>query len=216
MSELNNADYNYNKIVLNRSNTGTSNIIALAQGAGLESFETVPFADSTRAIQDNLIVIVRDNNGNTSYPNGTMLQLTAANVTIASPATTITIDTFVPDILKVDIILTTKQNDSEDKIRVKNFFSNTNYVGTRTNFTYPTTASGNTTVTIPNHGVVANVDVANGLIFLTDLTFNTVRPGDSISLFVPDVVKIRKVLAGNTTHLPDVNNVLFRKTINEK
>jgi hypothetical protein len=206
-ASLNNADYNYNKIVLNRSNTGTSNIFALSQGAGLESFETIPFADSTRAIQDNLIVIVRDNNGNTSYPNGTMLQLTAANVTIASPATTITIDTFVPDILKVDIILTTKQNDSEDKIRKKNFFSNTNYVGTRTNFTYPTTASGNTTVTIPNHGVVANVDVANGLIFLTDVTFNSVRPGDSISLFVPDVVKIRKVLAGNTTHLPDVNNV---------
>ena len=206
-ASLNNADYNYNKIVLNRSNTGTSNIFALSQGAGLETFETVPFADSTRAIQDNLIVIVRDNNGNTSYPNGAMLQLTAANVTIASPATTITIDTFVPDILKVDIILTTKQNDSEDKIRKKNFFSNTSYVGTRTNFTYPTTASGNTTVTIPNHGVVANVDVANGLIFLTDLTFNTVRPGDSISLFVPDVVKIRKVLAGNTTHLPDVNNV---------
>ena len=206
-ASLNNADYNYNKIVLNRSNTGTSNIFALSQGAGLETFETVPFADSTRAIQDNLIVIVRDNNGNTSYPNGTMLQLTAANVTIASPATTITIDTFVPDILKVDIILTTKQNDSEDKIRVKNFFSNTSYVGTRTNFTYPTTASGNTTVTIPNHGVVANVDVANGLIFLTDLTFNTVRPGDSISLFVPDVVKIRKILAGNTTNLPDANNV---------
>lgn len=206
-ASLNNADYNYNKIVLNRSNTGTSNIFALAQGSGLESFETVPFSDSTRAIQDNLIVIVRDNNGNTSYPNGAMLQLTAANVIIASPATTITIDTFVPDILKVDIILTTKQNDSEDKIRVKNFFSNTIYVGTRTNFTYPTTASGNTTVTIPNHGVVANVDVANGLIFLTDLTFNTVRPGDSISLFVPDVVKIRKVLAGNTTHLPDANNV---------
>lgn len=206
-ASLNNADYNYNKIVLNRSNTGTSNIFALSQGAGLETFETIPFSDSTRAIQDNLIVIVRDNNGNTNYPNGTMLQLTAANVTIASPATTITIDTFVPDIQKVDIILTTKQNDSEDKIRKKNFFSNTSYVGTRTNFTYPTTASGNTTVTIPNHGVVANVDVANGLIFLTDLTFNTVRPGDSISLFVPDVVKIRKVLAGNTTHLPDVNNV---------
>ena len=206
-ASLNNSDYNYNKIILNRSNTGTANQFALAQGAGLETFETIPFSDSTAAIQDNLIVVVRDNNGNTSYPNGSILQLTAANVTIGSPATTITIDTYVPDIIKVDILVNVKQNDAEDKIRKKNFFSNTTFVGTRTNYTYPTSESGNTTVTVSNYGVVANVDVAAGLIFLTDVAFNTVRPGDSISLFVPDVVKVRKVLAGNTTHLPDVNNV---------
>jgi hypothetical protein len=206
-ASLNNSDYNYNKIILNRSNTGTANQFALAQGAGLETFETIPFSDSTAAIQDNLIVVVRDNNGNTSYPNGSILQLTAANVTIGSPATTVTVDTYVPDILKVDILINVKQNDAEDKIRKKNFFSNTTFVGTRTNFTYPSSPSGNTTVTVPNYGVVANVDVAAGLVFLTDVTFNTVRPGDSISLFVPDVVKVRKVLAGNTTHLPDVNNV---------
>lgn len=206
-ASLNNADYNYNKIVLNRANTGTDGQFALAQGAGLETFETIPFPDSTAAIRDNLIVVVRDNNGNTNYPNGSILQLTSANVTIGSPATSITIDTNVPDILKVDILINVKQNDAEDKIRKKNFFSNTTFVGTRTNFTYPSSPSGNTTVTVPNYGVVANVDVAAGLIYLTDVNFNTVRPGDSISLFVPDVVKVRKVLAGNTTHLPDVNNV---------
>jgi hypothetical protein len=206
-TSLNNADYNYNKIILNRSNTGSANQFALTQGAGLETFETIPFTDSTAAIQDNLIVVVRDNNGNTNYPNGSILQLTAANVVIGSPATTITIDTYVPDILKVDILINVKQNDAEDKIRKKNFFSNTSFIGTRTNFTYPTNQSGNTTVTMPNYGPVANIDVANGLIFLTDVTHNTIRPGDSISLFVPDVVKVRKVLAGNTTHLPDINNV---------
>lgn len=205
---LNNSDYNYNKVILNRSNTGTANQFALSQGSGLETFETIPFADSTGAIQDNLIVVVRDNNGNTSYPNGTILQLTSANVTIGSPATSITIDTFVPDILKVDLLINVKQNDAEDKIRKKNFISNTIWSSSKTNFTYPTSENGNTTVTLPGYGVVANVNVAQGFVFLTDPTYNAVRPGDQISLFVPDVVRVNKILAGNTTHLPDANNVL--------
>jgi hypothetical protein len=206
-SSLNNADYNYNKIILNRSNTGTANQFALSQGAGLETFETIPWADATAAVQDNLIVIVRDNNGNTSYPNGSILQLTAANVTIGSPATSITFDTYVPDILKVDILINVKENDAEDKIRKKIFFSNTYYTGTAANFTYPTAENGNTTVTVTNFGVVANINVSNGLIFLGNTQYNTVRPGDSISLFVPDVIKVRKVLAGNATSYPDANNV---------
>ncbi len=206
-STLNNADYNFNKIILNRSNTGTANQFALSQGSGLETFETIPFADATGAIQDNLIVIVRDNNGNTQYPNGSVLQLTSANVTIGSPATSITIDTFVPDILKVDILVNVKQNDAEDKIRKKVYYSNTSWSGTRTNFTYPTSENGNTTVTLDNYTTVANINVAQGFIFLGDSTFNAVRPGDAINLFVPDVVKVNKVLAGNTTHYPDANNV---------
>jgi hypothetical protein len=206
-SSLNNADYTYNKIILNRANTGTANQFALSQGSGLETFETIPWADATAAVQDNLIAIVRDNNGNTSYPNGAILQLTAANVTIGSPATSITIDTYVPDVLKLDLIINVKENDAEDKIRKKIFFSNTTYVGTSSNFTYPTSPSGNTTVTVSNFTDVANVDIANGLIFLGNTQFNTVRPGDSISLFVPDVVKVRKVLAGNASSYPDANNV---------
>ena len=206
---LENADYTYNKLITNKTESATPNVFIISQSGGdlVTGYETIPFADSTAAVQQNLIMIVRDNNGNTSYPNGTILQLTSANVTIASPPNQITIDTYVPDIKKVDVLINVKQNNAEDKIRRKNFFSNTNFVGTRTNFTYPTSPSGNTTVTIPNYGVVANIDVAAGLVYLTDVNFNTVRPGDSISLFVPDVVKIRKVLAGNTTHLPDVNNV---------
>ncbi len=207
-SSLNNCDYNHNKIILNRANTGTANQFALSQGSGLETFETIPWADSTSAVQDNLIVVVRDNNGNTSYPNGTILQLSSANVTIGSPATSITIDTFVPDILSVDILLNVKQNDAEDKIRKKNYISNTAWSASKTNFTYPTAENGNTTVTLAGYGDVANINVAQGFIFLTDPTYNQVRPGDEISLFVPDVVKVNKVLAGNTTHLPDSNNVV--------
>lgn len=205
-SSLNNTDYNYNKFIPNRSNSSPG-IFQLTSGSGIESYESIPWADSASAVQDNLIVIVRDNNGNTNYPNGSILQLSAANVTIGSPATSIVIDTGISDLQKVDILINVKQNDVEDKIRTKVFMSNTTFVGTTTNYTYPTTENGNTTVSLTNYGTVANINVGQGLIFLTDPTYNNVRPGDSISLFVPDIVKVRKVLQGNTTHLPDANNV---------
>lgn len=202
---LNNVDYNYNKIILNRANTGTAGQFAISQGSGLETFETIPWADSTSSIQDNLIVVVRNNNGNVSYPNGSILQLTSANVSIGSPATSLTIDTSVPDILTVDLLVNVKQNDSEDKIRTKNFFSNT--TATISPFNYPTSNTlANTEVSLSNLGHVASIDVANGFIWLTNNSYNAIRPGDSISLFVPDVVKVRKVIAGNATSFPDSTN----------
>jgi hypothetical protein len=205
-TSLNNSDYNYTKLIPLKS-ASPANTFTLAAGGDLQSYESIPWADSTAAIQDNLIVIVRDNGANTYYPNGSILQLTAANVAIGSPATQITIDTYIPDIAKVDILINVKQNDSEEKIRTKVFHSNTSWSGTSTNFTYPTVENGNVTVNLVNHGDVANINVSQGFIFLGNTVYNTVRPGDSISLFVPDVVKLHKVLAGNTTHYPDANNV---------
>jgi hypothetical protein len=202
-STLNNVDYNYNKL-LTRPNT-TPSIFIVGTTAGLDSFESIPWADSTSAIQDNLIVVVRDNGGASGVSNGDTLQLTSANLTVTS--TQITIDTNVPQLKTVDVLINVKQNDAEDKIRKKNYISNTTWLGSRTNFTYPTAENGNTTVTLPGYGAVANINVAQGFIFLGDVTYNTVRPGDEISLFVPDVVKVNKVLAGNTTHYPDINNV---------
>ena len=209
-STLNNADYNHNKILLARDPTAPgSGIFRIAQGQGLSSFETIPWADSNSAVQDNLIAIVKDDGGATGVANGDVLQLGAANVTFTgSPVSQIDIDTGITDLKQIDVILRVKENNAEDKIRKKTFHSNTSYSSTPSTFNYPTSASGTITATPGNYGnVVATINVAEGLIFLTDPTYNTVRPGDSISLFVPDVVKVRKVLLGNTTHLPDSNNV---------
>lgn len=205
-TSINNADFNHNKFISNRSNTGTGGVFIISQGNGLETYETIPWADTTSAVQDNLIVIVRDNNGNTLFPNGSIVQLTSANVSIGSPATSLTIETGVPDILKVDILVIVKENNADDSIRIKNLVQNENFSATSSSFTYPTTENGNTTVTLANYGVVANINVDDGLIFLPDTTYNSVRPGDSINLFVPDIVRVRKVLKGNTTHYPDINN----------
>ena len=74
-------------------------------------------------------------------------------------------------------------------------------------FTYPTSnTTANVQVTLPNLGHVASIDVANGYIWLSNSSYNAVQQGDNISLFLPDVAKVRKVLAGNTTNYPDANN----------
>jgi len=205
-SSLNNVDYIYNKLVPNRANSSTVGQFILTQGAGLESFETIPFADSTGAIRDNLIVIVKNNGGNTVYSNGDIIQLTASNVTISGAADSITIDTNVANITAVDILINVKVNEAQGKIRKKIFMSNT--VPTISPFTYPTSnTAANVQVTLSAIGnTVASIDVANGYIWLANANYNSVRQGDTISLFTPDVIKIRKILAGNTTHFPDANN----------
>lgn len=203
---LNNVDYYYNKILQNRSNTSVGGQFILTQGSGLETFETIAFSDSTSAIQQNLIVVVRDNGGNTTFPNGSIVQLTSSNITISGTNDQITIDTPCADIKAVDIIITVKENNIENKIRKKNFVSNTNV--SVSPYTYPgsNVPTGNVTVTLPNFGEVANIDMANGYIWLTNPEYNSVSHNDIISLFVPDVVRIRRVLAGNTTSLPDSTN----------
>ena len=204
-STLQNVDYVHNKIILGRSNNSTVGEFTISQGNGLESYESIPWAQSTGSVQDNLIVVVRNNGGNTIYSNGEVIQLTASNVEVSSSS--LKVKTNIADITAVDIIVSVKVNDAEDRIRTKNFYSNTDYSGTSSNFTYPVAENGTVTVTVSNFGTVANINTAQGLVFLGNTQFNTVRPGDSISLFVPDVVKINKILAGNTTHYPDATNV---------
>jgi len=200
-----NVDYIYNKFIPNRSNTTTVGQFQLTTSSGLETFESIPFADTTSAIRDNLIVIVRNNGGNTIFANGDVIQLTSANVTISGTGDSITIDTGIANILTVDILINVKENNVENKIRKKNLMSNT--TPTLSPFTYPTSnGAANTQVSLPNLGHVASIDVANGFIWLTNPTYNSVRQGDVISLFTPDVVKVRKIIAGNSSSFPDANN----------
>ena len=203
---LNNVDYIYNKLVPNRANSGVSGQFILSQGSGLETFESIPFSPTTSSIQDNLIVIVRDNGGNTTFANGSVIQLTSSNVSISGTGDQITISTPCPEIIKADILINVKENDAQNKIRKKVFMSNT--VPTISPFTYPTSnVSANVEVTISSIGnTVASIDVANGYIWLANANYNAVQQGGTISLFTPDVVRVRKILAGNTTHFPDANN----------
>lgn len=203
-SSLNNADYNHFKYLRNQAVSSGSFTIGQS-GSGLESYETIPWTDSTSAIQDNLIVIVR-NNGGAAVANGSVLQLTAANLSVTG--TSITVTTGIAALASVDVLVNVKQNDIESKIRKKTYVSNTSFSASKSNFTYPIAENGTKTVTLNGFGDIANINVSNGFIFLSNTTYNTVRPGDEISLFVPDVVKVNKILAGNSTHYPDQYNVV--------
>lgn len=201
-TSINNADYIYDKVILNRTPVSGSPGVFTIDGTALSADESIPWARTNSSIRDNLIVMVRDK-GSSSTPNGTILNLTTANVTSVTSGS-VTIDTGDVDLQSVDIIVRVKLDDAEDLIRTKSYYAEEYAVDP---FTYPTaTTHANTTVTHPELGEVAKIDIANGLIWLTNTSYNAVRPGDSISLFVPDVVAVNKVLLGTTTTLPDEDN----------
>ena len=201
-TSINNVDYEHDKAILNKTvSVGSPGVFII--GAGDLSTATIPWSGTTSSIRQNLVIAVRDNGGSTT-PNGAILNLTSANVTVTSSQ--ITIDTGDALLQSIDAIIRVKVNDAEDLIRTKTYYADSSFSADP--FTYPSSnATQNTEVSITNLGHVASLNLANGLIWLSNPTYNAVRPGDSISLFLPDVVKVNKVLMGNTTHYPDANNV---------
>jgi len=221
---INNSDYVHNKFIPNRQPTSTgSGIFQIAGGQGLTTgFETLPWSDSNSAIQDNLVVIVRNRGTEVGVSNGDILQLSASNISKTNDS--LEINTGLTGLAFVDILVSVKQNDAEDKIRRKILQSNTTFDSTLY-FTRGTVTSGCTTISqavtnaYPTLATNANtnielrvpgganisygsIDVANGLVFITNVNYTTVRSGDSISLYVPDVVRVRKIFAGTATALP--------------
>jgi len=196
-----NVDYTHNKFV---QLTGAAGVFTV----GLETWESVPWAVTNNNIEDNLVVIVRES-ANATYANGNVVKLATATTTGFANVTTFgsSIKINLPsDVAKVDAYVIVKEAGTEGRIRTKAFHSNPNY--SLVPFTYPidTGVTNEYTVAVPNVGNVAKINVANGLIFITDPTMTRIFPGDSINLYVPDVVKVRKILAGNTTSVADATN----------
>lgn len=176
-------------------------------------YESRPWALSTAGLRENLIIIAQNVNtpgvgGNPE--NGQILDISTSQV--VAGASSLQFDFGNVDIRNVDIYILLEVNAAEDRRKVKTFKSSNNFYTSDSSsvFNYPDVTicdSGlNFTVTEPNVGEVAKINVANGLIFITDPEMTDIYPGDFISLYTPDVVKIRKVLKGNTTHHADVDN----------
>jgi Domain of unknown function (DUF4815) len=197
---LNNVDYNHTKYV--EVSSGSSGVFTVA----LESYESIPWSSTNQNIEDNLIVIVKSSSNEGTYPKGSILKLTTSNIVITSGlggSIQITTNSVVT---AIDVYINIKQNNTQLRDRSKTLRSNTTF--TVSPFNYPTSTGVNITssVTGLNGNTVAKVNVGSGLIFVTDHTVTRVGPGDSINLYVPDVVKVRKILKGNTTNDADVNN----------
>lgn len=193
---ITNVDYNNIKFV---ELTGAAGVFT----HNLDADESLPWSLTNSNLEDNLIAVVRESS-NGSIANGTVLPLTTGEVTIdQNPGGYVEINT-PTDIAKLDIYTTVKVNDAEGNVRSKEFKSNTNL--TVSPFNYPTdTIDIDHTVTIDSIDRV-KINVEHGLAFVVDTNTTNVFPGDSITIHVPDIVKVRKILAGNTTNLPDVDN----------
>lgn len=199
---LDNIDYNHVKYVQQSVDGGNPGVFTVT----LNAYETIPWSITNSNIEDNLICIPRNHSTPASGEpaNGEIITLTTANVT--SVVGGLEIDTGLTTLNDMDILLTVKINDAEGNVRTKTLRSNTTY--TLDPFNYPGVADLNIdhTVTLPAYGDSVKINIARGMVFVTEANVTNVFPGDSINLFVPDVVKVRKILAGNTTHHADSGN----------
>lgn len=172
----------------------------VGSGTGLEAFESIPWSITNSNIEDNLIVFVRGGTGTGVNAVGQILSLNTANVSMVGSDLYIKANTLVTDI---DVYLNVKENNVQTNYkRTKTYRSNADF--TLSPYTYPASTGAftpNYTVTI-NGTDVAKINVSNGLIFITNSAFTRVDAGDPISLFVPDVVNVRKILKGTATSEP--------------
>lgn len=162
--------------------------------------EKIVWSPSDNNIQDNLICVIR-NKGSSSYQNGQILHLTTANVSSVTNGIKITTD---QGITSLSVYAIVNIENATSSIRFKTLKSNTNL--SISPFNYPLdTDVGGLTVNIPSIGNIAKINVENGLIFI-DEKMTDLSSKEPMSLWVPDVVRIRRVLKGNTTSYPTATN----------
>jgi hypothetical protein len=195
------AGVEYNSYKYFPDKTGVAGVFTL----NLEAHEQAAFTSTTSNLEDNLIVIVRESS--VAGANGRIEKLVPGQVAIV-PGASGTVTVSLPaTTAKIEAYVLVNQMDAHLRIRTKTLRSNATI--TKSPFTYPDveTVGADFTVTVPNiltAGVaspVAKINVANGLIYITEPAATNIFPGDSISLYTPDVVRVRAVLKGNTANV---------------
>ncbi len=189
---LYNVDYYHTKYMTATTSNG---VITMDSGSGFDTFETRNWSITNSNIEDNLIVVIREDANNVS--NGKILKLTTANVS-ALGAAGLRIDTGDIGFTKFDVYVNVKENDSNSRIRIKTLRQNESYTTESGSFNYPSNSDVTMDHTVGTATKTTGINVQNGLIFV-NYGATDVRPGDAINLYVPDVVKLKKVLKGNTT-----------------
>jgi len=202
-NSIQNVDYNYIKYVeglVGSTSAGNTTFVH-----NFDADESIPWSGTNSNLEDNLIIVVAANTGS-GPANGTIYPITVnEGVSIVGGlGGSLTFNT-ASTITKTDIYVMTKVNDAEDSRRTKTFRSNTNLSVSPYNYPANTAVNIDHTVTIDSVNRV-EMNVEHGLIYVVDPNVTAIYPGDSINLYVPDVVKIRKVLAGTYADNPDSTN----------
>lgn len=195
--------------------SGTGNTFIVGPGAGLNSGEeAIEWPATINNIEDNLICFVKDK-GTSSFANGQILNLSTGSFLSAGSVTvdsgtgtmTITITSGTGTIAQLGLYVHVSVKNAHLRLRRKTLISNTQYQ--LESYNYPTAPTGIThTVSVPNANATltgpvtaAQINATDGLIFIQDELTN-IAPGEKISLYVPDVLRVRKILKGTSAAWP--------------
>lgn len=217
-TSLQNVDYYHNKYI--SSVTVTASQFTIEPGGYLTSgAEKIDWLPTNSNIEDNLIVVVRNKGTATTVSNGEIIRLTSAQVALTGLGTGIQVNLSVAGLAtgvsEVSAYVVVRLDNVETSVRRKTYVSNTTITSSPV-FNYPVIGSivglidvqkviGDVDPYSSTPQTVARIDANSGVIFCRELITN-IGAGDSISLYTPDVIRIREVLLGNTTNYPDQYN----------
>lgn len=217
-TSLQNVDYYHNKYI--PSVTVTSSQFTIEPGGYLSSGqERIDWLPTNSNIEDNLIVIVRNKGSATTVSNGEILRLTSSQVNLNGLgdgiAVNLSTNGLATGVSEVSVYVVVRLDNVENNVRRKTYVSNTTITSSPT-FNYPTPASipglidvqrviGDVDPYSSTPQTIARIDANSGIIFCREL-ITDIGSGESINLYVPDVIRVREVLKGNSTNYPDQDN----------
>lgn len=199
-TSINNMDYYYTKYIPNK--TGASGSFTITE---FSSGESIFWSATNSNIEENLIAIVRAGDGN-PVANGQVLKLLSSNVTIVT-SDSFTISGIDPGTTAIDVYVNVKYSDVQDAFRKKILRSDSSLSTDSYNYPQVADVSG-TTVTLNNVGTVAKINASHGLVYITNPIVTNIEPGDPISLYVPDVIRVKKILLSSNSQ-QNVNSTNF-------
>jgi hypothetical protein len=214
---LQNVDYYHNKYI--QSISVVSNSFTIEPGGYLTSgSERIDWLPTNSNIEDNLIVVVRNKGTSTTVSNGEILRLNSNHVNLNGLGDGIIVDlstnNLATGVSEVSAYVVVRQDNVETNIRRKTLVSNTSYTVSPL-YTYPTgpdaswldvqRAMGDVDPFSSTPQTVARIDANNGIVMLREIVTN-IGPGDSLSLYVPDVLRVRRILKSNGDLWPSSTN----------
>lgn len=179
----------------------------ISSGSELETWEKFNYGYTAANIpsniaKNNILVMVKDK-GSSTFANGEIIQFDSSNTVYQVSADQITIDAGLGT-FSADVFVTVEIDNAESRIqREKELKGNSNITSLRTS---DSPVYGQAVVGTANADT-ARIDTSNGYVWFTNYYDIPKKPGDKLSLFIPDVTKIIKIYdSGDPNTAPNVAN----------
>ena len=192
--------------------TFTSGVTAINGGGGLESgIETYYYGTNGAALSEeiynqNILIAVRNNNGDTTYSNGQILVFgTDINSVTRNSDDSITVALNTAANIDVDVYINVKVSTGlvsvGNRLRTKTLYGNTSNTALIATDSYL-----NADISVTSN---VKIDTANGHVWYTNLSEVATTPGTKQSLYIPDAFKIIKIYdSGDVAQQPTSTNAI--------